>query len=403
MNEFILPAIANTHSHAFQRAMAGLTEYRSAQQDSFWSWRELMYRFAGQINPEQLYAIAAQLYGEMLEAGFTQVCEFHYLHHQPNGQAYANPAEMSQAIIRAAEDAGIGLTLLPVLYQSGGFDGRPLNSTQKRFEHSTENFLRLIESLQKQESHLLKIGVALHSLRAVPEQSLREVLPLLRAKKIPVHIHIAEQQTEVHECLAVRGARPVQWLLDHADVDDHWCLVHATYMDAKEIKAVAQSKAVVSICPSTEANLGDGFFPFKAYLKQGGRWAIGTDSNTSVSCVEELRWLEYGQRIKHQQRIIATTEHETHVGQFLLRAAQQGGWQASGIEAREDFLVLDASAPALFHAKPEDTADRWLFAGNRPLIRQVHACGQRRVDNGQHVFRQPFAAAYQLAIGQLLE
>lgn len=402
MDKLILPAIANTHSHAFQRAMAGLTEYRSASQDSFWTWRELMYRFASQITPEQLYAIAAQLYGEMLEAGFTHVCEFHYLHHQPNGQPYDNPAEMSLAIIRAAEDAGIGLTLLPVLYQTGGFDGRALQDTQKRFEHSTDAFLDLIASLQKHESHLLKIGVALHSLRAVPEHTLQEVLPILASKKMPVHIHIAEQLSEVNECLEIRGARPVQWLLDNADVNEHWCLVHATHMDSKETKAFAKTNAVVSICTTTEANLGDGFFPFKEYIKQKGRWSVGTDSNASVSLVEELRWLEYGQRLKHQQRNITVSDKQTSVALSLHDGAAAGGWQASGVEARDDYIELDQNAPALFHNQPEDLANRFIFAGNRPLIRSVKSLGLIRVEEGQHVFRRPFEAAYKLALGQLL-
>ena len=403
MDKLILPAIANTHSHAFQRAMAGLTELRSAEQDSFWTWRELMYRFSSKITPEQLHAIAAQVYGEMLEAGFTHVCEFHYLHHQADGTPYANPAEMSQAIIRAAEDAGIGLTLLPVLYQTGGFDGRPLNDMQKRFAHSTDDFLKLIETLQKQESYLLKIGVALHSLRAVPEHTLSELLPILAKKKLPVHIHISEQMAEVNECLEIRGARPVQWLLDNADVNEQWCLVHATHIDNKECKALAKSKAVVSICTSTEANLGDGFFPFKEYLKNKGRWSVGTDSNVSLSLVEELRWLEYGQRLKHQQRNIAVSKQQQNVGAELLQGAAVGGWQASGVEVRDDEIELDAQAPALYHSTPENLADRFIFAGNRPLVRSVKSLGLVRVQDGQHVFRRPFEAAYKLALGQLLD
>lgn len=402
MDKLILPAIANTHSHAFQRAMAGLTECRGAGKDSFWTWRDLMYRFASQINPEQLHAIAAQLYGEMLEAGFTHVCEFHYLHHQADGTPYANPAEMSQAIIRAAEDAGIGLTLLPVLYQTGGFDGRGLLGAQKRFAHQTDDYLKLIESLQKQESFLLKIGVALHSLRAVPEHALSELLPVLAGKRLPVHIHIAEQASEVSECLDIRGARPVQWLLDNADVNENWCLVHATHMDAKECKALAKTNAVVSICPSTEANLGDGLFPLKDYAKNAGRWAVGSDSNASVSVVEELRWLEYGQRLKLQQRNVAATDKQPSVAMAMLDAARAGGWQASGVGPREDFIELDADAPALFHALPENLADRFVFAGNRGLIKNVTALGVQRVQNGQHVFRKPFESAYILTLKQLL-
>ena len=402
MDKLILPAIANSHSHAFQRAMAGLTEYRSATQDSFWTWRELMYRFASQINPEQLYAIAAHLYGEMLEAGYTQVCEFHYLHHQPNGKPYDNPAEMSQAIIRAAEDAGIGLTLLPVLYQTGGFDGRELNDTQKRFAHSTEKYLELISLLKKQESHLLKIGVALHSLRAVPEHSLQSLLPQITKMELPIHIHIAEQKAEVDECLELRGTRPVQWLLDNSDVNEHWCLVHATHMNAAEVKAVAKSNAVVSICTSTEANLGDGLFAFKDYNKHKGNWAIGSDSNSSVSVVEELRWLEYGQRLKYQQRNIASSKTQAHVGQFLFDKALVGGWQASGVEQRDDFIVLNKDAPGMFAANQDNLADCFIFAGNRNLISEVSAFGTLRVSDGQHMFRRHFENIYKIALSQLL-
>lgn len=397
-----LPAIANTHSHAFQRAMAGLTERRGDPADSFWTWREAMYRFAARINPEQLYAIAAQLYGEMLEAGFTQVCEFHYLHHQPDGTPYADPSEMSQAIIRAAEDAGIGLTLLPVLYQTGGFDGRALNDGQKRFGHDTEAYLRLLEGLKKQESHLLKIGVALHSLRAVPEATLKSLLPALAGQELPIHIHIAEQMAEVRECEAVRGARPVQWLLDNVDVDARWCLVHATHMNAKETRALAKSKAVVSICPTTEANLGDGIFPLADFLKAKGRISIGSDSNVSVSVAEELRWLEYGQRLKHQQRNIVASDRQSSVGQSLLEAVAKGGWQASGVPKRGDTITLDGNAPCLFGATDADLADRFIFAGNRPLIRGVTAHGIERVIDGQHVFRRPFEQTFKLAMDQLL-
>jgi formimidoylglutamate deiminase len=402
MDRFILPAIANSHSHAFQRAMAGLTERRGDPSDSFWTWREQMYRFAGRINPEQLYAIAAQLYSEMLEAGYSHVCEFHYLHHQPDGLPYADPSEMSQAIIRAAEDAGIGLTLLPVLYQTGGFDGRPLHDGQRRFGHSLEAYLALIARLQLQESHLLKIGVALHSLRAVPPETLSALLPQLSGLNLPIHIHIAEQMAEVRECEAVRGARPVQWLLDNAPVDARWTLVHATHLHASEVKALARSKATVSLCPSTEANLGDGFFALPEFLKAKGGFSIGSDSNVSVSVAEELRWLEYGQRLKHQQRNIAASEKQPAVGRFLLEAAAKGGWLSAGVPKRTDVLVLDADAPALFGATESDVAERFVFAGNRPLIDRVCVHGIDRVLGGRHVFREPFAAGFRLAMTQLL-
>jgi formimidoylglutamate deiminase len=402
MDRFILPAIANSHSHAFQRAMAGLAECRGDDADSFWSWREQMYRFAGRINPEQLYAIAAQLYSEMLEAGYTQVCEFHYLHHQPGGQPYDDPSEMAQAIIRAAEDAGIGLTLLPVLYQTGGFDGRALHAGQARFGHSLDAYLNLIERLKKQESHLLKIGVALHSLRAVPESSLTALWPYLAGQQLPIHIHIAEQMAEVRECEALRGARPVQWLLDHAPVDARWTLVHATHLHASELKALARSRAVVSLCPSTEANLGDGFFTLPEFIKAKGRFAIGSDSNVSVSVAEELRWLEYGQRLKHQQRNIAATDKQPAVGRFLLEAVAKGGWQAAGVAKRSDSFELEPNVPTLFGARQTDVAERFVFAGNRAMIKTVTAHGIERVRDGRHVFREPFEAGFKLAMQQLL-
>ncbi|MGH8106171.1 MAG: formimidoylglutamate deiminase, partial [Arenimonas sp.] len=297
MSELLkIAGMPNLHSHAFQRAMAGLTERQTNPNDSFWTWRELMYRFASRITPEQLQAIASQLYVEMLEAGYTSVCEFHYLHHQPNGRPYENSAAMSQAIIQAAQDTGIRLTLLPVLYMTGGFDGRALNDQQKRFSHGVEDFLGLITKLQTQENDSLKIGIALHSLRAVPEQAINEVLAGLPGK-LPIHIHISEQMAEVNDCIATRNARPVQWLMDKVNVNQDWTFVHATHLDDTEVTSIAKSKATVAICTTTEANLGDGFFRLHDFIARGGAFGVGSDSNTSISPVEELRWLEYGQRL----------------------------------------------------------------------------------------------------------
>ena len=291
-----VPGIANLHSHAFQRAMAGLAERQTHPEDSFWTWRETMYRFAARFDPDTLHAVAAQLYVEMLEAGYTTVCEFHYLHHAPDGSAYADPAAMSRALIAAARETGIRLTLLPVLYMSGGFDGRPLGERQRRFGHDVDGFLALLDMLRKDASDMLRIGCALHSLRAVPADAMRAVLAALPAQT-PIHIHIAEQLGEVQDCINVRGARPVEWLLANAAVDAHWTLVHATHLDAPEVRGIAASGATVAICPTTEANLGDGLFPLRAYLDAGGAWGIGSDSQISVSPIEELRWLEYGQRL----------------------------------------------------------------------------------------------------------
>jgi formimidoylglutamate deiminase len=279
-----LPGIPNIHCHAFQRAMAGLAERQSERQDSFWTWRELMYRFAGRVGPESLRDIAAQLYVEMLEAGYTGVCEFHYLHHQGDGRPYEDPTAMSQALIEAAREAGIRLTLLPVLYMVGGFDGRPLSERQRRFRHDVDSFLALVSTLRKSEDALLRVGIALHSLRAVPAPAMRELLAAAPAD-IPVHIHVSEQTAEVEECVQVRGARPVQWLLANASVGERWTLVHATHLDTAEVGGIARSGAVVAICPTTEANLGDGLFPLRDYIGHGGRFGVGSDSNVSVSPV----------------------------------------------------------------------------------------------------------------------
>ncbi|MGB6145438.1 MAG: formimidoylglutamate deiminase, partial [Rhodanobacter sp.] len=308
IGQWVLPGMPNLHSHAFQRAMAGLAERRGRADDSFWSWREAMYGFAAVIDPESLQAIAAQIYVEMLKAGYTRVCEFHYLHHRPDGTPYAQAEAMSLALVEAAREAGIGLTLLPVLYMSGGFDGRALGERQRRFGHDVDGYLRLLDTLQAHADRDLRVGTALHSLRAVPEAALREVLADSRVRRGPIHIHIAEQIGEVQDCLAIRGARPVEWLFDHAEVDARWCLVHATHLTEAETARIAASGAVAGLCPTTEANLGDGLFPLAAYLDAGGTFGIGSDSHISISPVEELRWLEYGQRLLTRRRNIAARQ-----------------------------------------------------------------------------------------------
>lgn len=404
-----LPGIPNLHSHAFQRAMAGLAERQTNPADSFWTWRELMYRFAGSIDPDAQYAIAAQLYVEMLEAGYTRVCEFHYLHHRPDGLPYADTAAMSQAIISAARDTGIRLTLLPVLYMRGGFDGRALSQRQQRFGHTVDAYLSLLQSLRGLEDDGLRVGMALHSLRAVPEPALAEVLQAAAGETYPIHIHIAEQMAEVEECLALRGARPVQWLLDHADVDDRWCLVHATHLNAAEVQGIARSGATVAICPTTEANLGDGVFPLGDYMAAGGVLGIGSDSHVSVSPVEELRWLEYGQRLLRQQRNIAVSPQCPSTGEWLVGAAIRGGERVTGwaMDALpdghwSDRLTLACDVPALFAATEDDLLDRFVFAGNRPLIDRVDVGGRCRVSQGRHLSREPVAAAYAACLKRLL-
>ncbi|HNV85106.1 MAG TPA: formimidoylglutamate deiminase [Arenimonas sp.] len=396
-----IAGMPNLHSHAFQRAMAGLTERQTNPSDSFWTWRELMYRFASRITPEQLHAIAAQLYVEMLEAGYTSVCEFHYLHHQPNGLPYENSAAMSQAIIQAAQDAGIRLTLLPVLYMTGGFDGRALNDQQKRFSHSVENFLGLIAKLQAQENDKLKIGIALHSLRAVPEKAIHEVLAGLSGR-LPIHIHISEQIAEVNECIATRNARPVQWLMDNVDVNQDWTLVHATHLDDAEVASIAKSKATVAICTTTEANLGDGFFRLRDFIAAGGAFGIGSDSNTSISPVEELRWLEYGQRLLHQQRNIAVTSEQTSVGEFLWQKAVHDGRVSTQQDCSDDYLMLDAETAAMAGVNAATLYDRLVFGGNRSLIKDVFVANKQLISDGMHSARESIAANYSKALNELL-
>ena len=393
-----LPGIANLHSHAFQRAMAGLAERQTDPADSFWTWRETMYRMAARFDPDALHAVALQLYVEMLEAGYTTVCEFHYLHHAPDGSAYAAPTAMSDALVAAAREAGIRMTLLPVLYMTGGFDGRALGERQKRFGHDVEGYLRLFHDLYRRRDAMLRVGCALHSLRAVPPAAMREVLGALPAE-VPIHIHIAEQVGEVQDCLAMRDLRPVEWLLRNAEVDARWTLVHATHLNDGEVRDLARTGATVAICPTTEANLGDGLFRFRDYLDAGGAWGIGSDSHISVSPVEELRWLEYGQRLVTRRRNIAVAPGSPGVGSTLLHGVRASQAQATGFDGRGDAIVLDADAPALAAAHAADVAERWIFGGNRPLVREVHVDGHRVVVDGCHPRRAEVAARY----GRVLE
>jgi len=408
LGHWVLPGMPNLHSHAFQRAMAGLAERKGKSDDSFWTWRETMYAFAATVGPDELQAIAAQLYVEMLKSGYTQVCEFHYLHHQPDGTPYAQPEAMSLALIEAAREAGIALTLLPVLYMSGGFDGRPLAPRQRRFGHDLPSYLRLLETLKAHESDKLRIGIALHSLRAVPEEALRLVLANDAAKHGPIHIHIAEQIGEVQDCLATRGARPVEWLFDHAAVDARWTLVHATHLSDKETAQIARSGAVAGLCPTTEANLGDGLFPLADFIDANGTLGIGSDSHISVSPVEELRWLEYGQRLSTCHRNIAARHQGDSVGETLWRAALRGGAAASGLSigelragARADLLVLDDRAPLLAARDDRSLIDSFLFAGNVPLVRDVMVGGEWVVRGFTHRDEDRIAARYRSVMERL--
>ncbi len=412
IGRYVVPGVPNLHSHAFQRAMAGLAERRGQSEDSFWTWREVMYAFAGRIGPDELRAIAAQLYVEMLKAGYTHVCEFHYLHHRTDGKPYADPAAMSLALVDAAREAGIGLTLLPTLYMTGGFDGRALGERQRRFGHEVDAYLRLLETLRALESPMLRVGVALHSLRAVPEEAMRVVLENKTVRDGVVHIHIAEQIGEVQDCLAIRKARPVEWLFDHADVDARWCLVHATHLTEEETRRIAESRAVAGLCPTTEANLGDGLFPLKPYLDAGGVIGIGSDSHISVSPVEELRWLEYGQRLVTRHRNVSASATMPSTGETLLAHALAGGAQASGanigrldakhgVAPRADLVVLDDASPLLAGRDVAHAIDTWLFAGNANLVRDVMAGGEWLVRDGRHRDEARIASRYRAVVEAL--
>lgn len=410
LGAWVLPGMPNLHSHAFQRAMAGLAERKGRSDDSFWTWRETMYAFAAAIGPEELKAIAAQLYVEMLKAGYTQVCEFHYLHHQPDGTPYAQPEAMSLALIEAARETGITLTLLPVLYMTGGFDGRPLSARQRRFGNDLSSYVRLLEALRRHEGDGLRIGIALHSLRAVPEEAMRGLLATRIAQDLPVHIHIAEQIGEVQDCLATRGARPVEWLLDHAPVDARWTLVHATHLTGHETSRLARSGAVAGLCPTTEANLGDGLFPLSDYLDAKGVLGIGSDSHISISPVEELRWLEYGQRLSTRHRNIAARREGDSVGETLWRAALRGGARAAGLPvgelraaARADLLVLDDESPLLAARDARSLLDSFLFAGNTPLVRHVMCGGRWVVRDFRHHDEAGIAARYRAVVERLAQ
>lgn len=419
LNGPVLPGMPNLHSHAFQRAMAGLAERSgpdiSPGSDSFWTWRETMYRFAAKLTPEDVEAIAGQLYAEMLEAGFTAVAEFHYLHHQPGGTPYADPAELSRRILAAADTAGIGLTHLPVLYRHGGFGGKEPQERQRRFLHDADAFARLLQALapQMQNRSDRRLGIAPHSLRAVTPDLLRDGIAALDTidSAAPIHIHIAEQTAEVDDSISWSGKRPVQWLLDQGIVNKRWCLVHATHLDADETRRLAESNAVAGLCPTTEANLGDGIFPAVAYMAAGGRIGIGSDSHISVSVVEDLRLLEYGQRLAHRSRTVLAGGADRSTGRRLFEAALKGGAQALGQPMgaiapghRADFILLDRDAPCMSSRNGDMALDAWIFSNQtRSAIRDVYVAGTRMVENGRHIRSEDLAAQHARALRRLLE
>jgi formimidoylglutamate deiminase len=398
----VVPGMPNLHSHAFQRAMAGLAEVAGNPQDSFWTWRDLMYRLVQRLTPEQVGIIARQLYIEMLKGGYTQVAEFHYLHHTPEGKAYADRGEMTGRLSEAALQAGIGMTLLPVLYSYAGFGAQPAQAGQRRFIQSAESYLEQQQVIARQLAGqpLQNQGLCFHSLRAVELGQMQQILAA-SDQTLPVHIHIAEQQKEVNDCLAWSGQRPVAWLYEHLPVDSRWCLVHATHLDREELEQLARSKAVAGLCPTTEANLGDGIFPGDSYLHHQGRWGIGSDSHVSLNVVEELRWFEYGQRLRDQRRNRLTTPEQPAVADVLYQQALRGGAQACGtaigklaVGYRADWLVLDGDDPYLASAPDASILNRWLFAGGKEQIRDVFVAGRQVIEQGRHALQQQSSAEF---------
>lgn len=396
-----IPGIANLHSHAFQRGMAGLAEVRGPGFDSFWTWREVMYRFLDRLGPDDVEAIAAQAYVEMLEAGFTWVTEFHYLHHDIGGAPFANPAENAVRIVSAAEQAGIGLTLLPVFYAHGGFGKQPTGPGQRRLVNSRDGFARLMEASRQAVSHLPGgvVGVAPHSLRAAAVDELDTVVAL--AEGGPVHIHVAEQMKEVDECVAFYRARPIEWLLSHQNVDARWCLIHATHMTERETAALAKSGAVAGLCPITEANLGDGVFNGRTYRQAGGAFGIGTDSNISIDMAGELRLLEYSQRLAQRTRNVFAMQPGASTGRDLFDAALAGGHQAAGLQksgltrgACADIVSLNLEHPAFFGRRDDSVLDSLVFAVREGAIDCVWRAGRKVVAAGRHRNRESISVRF---------
>jgi len=410
----VVPGMIDAHSHAFQRAMAGLAERAGPAGDSFWSWRRIMYGFLARLGPADIEAIAAQLYVELLKHGYTTVVEFHYLHNDPKGARYENASELADRIVNAAGASGIGLTLLPVLYQASDFGGAAPTDGQRRFVLPTDDFLALVHTLQHRyrRDPKLRIGVAPHSLRAVTPDALRAVLAAVSGhdRAAPVHIHAAEQTREVEACLAWSGRRPIEWLLENAGVDQHWCLVHATHMTPAETAALAASGAVAGLCPTTEANLGDGLFALPGYLAAGGRIAIGSDSNVATSPVEELRWLEYGQRLTLRARNVAERAEGASTGAALYARALAGGAQAAdqkvgaiAVGRRADLVVLDADHPCLVGRSGDALVDSWIFSGNGNPVTDVVVAGEWLVRDGRHVHEAQAAADYARAVRRIAQ
>ncbi len=408
----VIPGMVNLHSHAFQRSLLGQTGLRGQGKDSFWSWREAMYSRVEKLTPEDIEAITAFCYMELLRSGYTSVAEFHYLHHQPNGGHYQNLAETSLRVLKSAETTGIGLTLLPVLYTWSGFGEQPLAPRQMPFKHDLESYFDLITLLDKEceASNLTDWGVAPHSLRAVSHSQLLDLADGLKQQDFsgPIHIHIAEQQQEVDASLDHYGNRPIQWLLDSVPVDEKWCLVHATHATTNELVKMRQAGVVIGLCPSTEADLGDGVFPATEWKKLGGCWGIGSDSNLCVNPAEELRLLEFGQRLRDQQRNLMA-DPGSIVGADLYKNALSGGLQALAkppakgfaVGQRADFLVFNQQHPMLLGKQGDQLLDTWVFGGCSEMLLQVWVAGQCQIENGQHKDMDNILSAWNRYISRL--
>ena len=404
-----VPGLPNLHCHAFQRAMAGLAERRGPANDSFWTWREVMYRFLAELTPDDVEAIAAFAYMEMLEAGYTTVCEFHYLHHGPDGYPYDDLGELASRIAAAASATDIGLTLLPSLYMTGSVGNAPPTQGQRRFLNDPERFLDLVSRSRTIVAALpqARIGIAPHSLRAVPSDALAKVIKAF--PEGPIHIHAAEQVKEVEDSVAALGARPVQWLLDEADVDGRWCLIHATHMTPAETEGLARSGAVAGLCPLTEASLGDGVFDGARYLAAGGRFGVGTDSNIQVDAAAELRQLEYSQRLSLRARNVLAVREGESVGRHLFETALAGGTQACArrvgaieVGRRADIVLLDATHPDIAAGTGDHWLDAWIFVVGRAAVRAVLVGGECVVANGRHRTREPITRRYRAVVQRLL-
>jgi formimidoylglutamate deiminase len=404
-----VPGLPNIHSHAFQRGMAGLTEVAGPTNDNFWSWRETMYRFVAALSPDDMESLAAFAYMEMLESGFTRVGEFHYVHHDQGGRPFANPAEMATRIAAAAQSVGVGLTLLPAFYAHSGFGGAPPAPGQRRFITDIDGYAKILDGTRHAVSRLddAAVGVAPHSLRAVTPAELKSVINL--AADAPVHIHLAEQAQEVEDCLGWCGRRPATWLLDACDVNDRWCLVHATHVDQPELERIASSGATVGLCPITEANLGDGIFPAAQFLALSGYYGIGTDSNVLIDAAQELRMLEYAQRLAQRSRNVMVQHDGRSTGRVLFESALNGGCRALGtpngglrVQAPADLVAFDPNHAALFDQRGDAVLDGWIFAARRPVVDCVWRYGRKVVAGGRHLLHDQIATRFGASVKKLL-